>query len=90
MGSGWRTLYLKKGRIGLWLPVGIAAWIVFPVIAYLLLPAREGALDKLLPLTPWILLLLSGHLSYLCQHVARPKPNFWIDYLTHAPACGIL
>ena len=58
MGFGWRSLYLQKGRIGVWLPVGIAAWIVFPVLAYLILPNREGALDKLLPLAPWILLFV--------------------------------
>ena len=58
IGFGWRSLYLKKGRIGVWLPVGIVAWIVFPVLAYLLLPSREGALDKLLPLAPWILLFV--------------------------------
>ena len=58
MGFGWRSLYLKKGRIGVWLPVGIAAWIVFPVISYLLLPSQEGVLNKLLPLTPWILLFV--------------------------------
>jgi membrane protease YdiL (CAAX protease family) len=58
MGFGWRSLYLKKGRSRVWLPVGIAAWIVFPVLAYLILPNREGALDKLLPLAPWILLFV--------------------------------
>ncbi len=58
MGFGWRSLYLQKGRIGVWLPIGIVAWIVFPVLAYLLLPSREGALDKLLPLAPWILLFV--------------------------------
>ncbi len=58
MGFGWRSLYLQRGRIGIWLPVGIAAWLVFPVLAYLLLPTREGALDKLLPLAPWILLFV--------------------------------
>jgi len=58
MGFGWRSLYLRKGRIGVWLPVGIAAWIAFPVISYLLLPSQEGVLSKLLPLTPWILLFV--------------------------------
>ena len=58
MGFGWRSLYLKKGKIGVWLPVGIVAWMVFPVLAFFLLPNREGALDKLLPLAPWILLFV--------------------------------
>ena len=58
MGFGWRSLYLQKGRSRVWLPVGIAAWIVFPVLAYLIMPNREGALDKLLPLAPWILLFV--------------------------------
>ena len=57
-GLGWRSLYLTKGRAGVWLPVGMAAWVVFPVLAYFLLPTREGALDKLLPLAPWILLFV--------------------------------
>ncbi|MBK5109650.1 MAG: CPBP family intramembrane metalloprotease [Anaerolineales bacterium] len=58
MGFDWRSMYLNKGRIGIWLPVGIAAFIVFPVFAYLTLLSQEGLLNKLLPLTPWILLFV--------------------------------
>ena len=58
MGFDWRSMYLNKGRIGIWLPVGIAAFIVFPVLAYLPLANQEGVLYKLLPLSPWILLFV--------------------------------
>lgn len=58
MGLDWRSLYLNKGRIGIWLTVGIAAFIIFPVIAYSPLANQEGVLNKLLPLSPWILLFV--------------------------------
>ena len=58
MGFDWRSMYLNKGRIGIWLPVGIAAFIVFPLLAYLSLANQEGVLNKLLPLTPWILVFV--------------------------------
>jgi membrane protease YdiL (CAAX protease family) len=57
-GLGWRSLYLERGRIGIWLPVGIAAWIVFPVLAYLPFASQEGVLRKLLSLAPSILLFV--------------------------------
>ena len=58
MGFDWRSVYLNKGRIGTWLAVSIAAFIVFPVLAYLPLANREDVLDKLLSLSPWILLFV--------------------------------
>lgn len=58
MGSSWRSLYLKLGRIDIWLLVGLVAWVLFPALAFLLLPIREGMLEKLLPLWPWILLFV--------------------------------
>ncbi len=58
MGFGWRSLYLNKGKINIWLPVGIIAFIVFPVIAYFSLSSQERMLNKLLPLLPWILLFV--------------------------------
>lgn len=54
----WRSLYLNKGRIGIWLTVGIVAFIIFPVIAYFPLAGQEGVLNKLLSLSPWILLFV--------------------------------
>lgn len=58
MGLDWRSLYLNKGRIGIWLTVGIVAFIIFPVIGYLPLANQEGVLNKLLSLSPWILLFV--------------------------------
>ena len=58
VGFDWRSMYLNKGRIGIWLTVGIAAFIVFPILAYLPLASQEGVLSKLLSLSPWILLFV--------------------------------
>jgi len=58
MGFDWRSMYLNKGRIGIWLTVGIAAFIIFPIIAYFPLSSQEGVLSKLLSLSPWILLFV--------------------------------
>ena len=58
MGLDWRSLYLNKGRIGIWLTVGIVAFVIFPVIGYLPLANQEGVLNKLLSLSPWILLFV--------------------------------
>ena len=58
VGFDWRSMYLNKGRIGIWLTVGIAAFIIFPIIAYLPLAGQEGVLSKLLSLSPWILLFV--------------------------------
>ena len=58
MGLDWRSLYLNKGRIGIWLTVGIVVFIIFPVIGYLPLANQEGVLNKLLSLSPWILLFV--------------------------------
>ena len=57
-GLSWRSLYLRRGRVEIWLAIGAAAWVVFPVLAYYTLPSRVGMLDKLLPLWPWILLFV--------------------------------
>ena len=58
MGFSRRSMYLNKGRIGIWLAVGIAAFIIFPLIAYFPLASQEGVLNKLLSLSPWILLFV--------------------------------
>jgi membrane protease YdiL (CAAX protease family) len=52
------SLYLNRGRVGIWLGISIAAFILFPAIAYLPLANQEGMLRKLLSLSPWILLFL--------------------------------
>ena len=59
MGFSWRSLYLKIGRVRLWLPIAIAAWIVIPACAYFSLnDSLPGPFDKLLSLWPWILLFV--------------------------------
>jgi hypothetical protein len=58
MGFGWRSLYLNKGKINIWLPVGVIAFIAFPLIAYFSLSGQERMVNKLLPLLPWILLFV--------------------------------
>ena len=59
MGFDWRSMYLKRGKIRFWLPVAIAAVIVFPAFAYFSISSNQpGVLDKLLPLWPWILLFV--------------------------------
>lgn len=59
MGFDWRSMYLAKGKIRVWLPVAIAAIIVFPAFAYFSISTSQtGVLDKLLPLLPWILLFV--------------------------------
>ena len=59
MGFDWPSMYLKAGKVRLWLPVAIAAFIVFPALAYFpLRSSQAGVLDKLLPLWPWILLFV--------------------------------
>lgn len=58
MGFDWRSMYLSKGRIRIWMAIGIAAFIIFPVLAYLPLANQAGVVKKLLALSPWILLFL--------------------------------
>ncbi len=59
MGFDWRSIYLKRGRVRIWLPIAIAALIVFPALAYFAISSGQaGVLEKLLPLWPWILLFV--------------------------------
>lgn len=59
MGFDWRSLYLAAGKVRFWLPIAIAAFIVFPALAFFPLSSSQaGVLDKLLPLWPWILLFV--------------------------------
>jgi membrane protease YdiL (CAAX protease family) len=59
MGFDWRSMYLKRGKIRIWLPIAIAAVIVFPTFAFFSISnSQTGVLDKLLPLWPWILLFV--------------------------------
>jgi membrane protease YdiL (CAAX protease family) len=59
MGFDWRSMYLKKGKVRMWLPIAIASFIAFPVLAYFAVNSNQaGVLEKLLPLWPWILLFV--------------------------------
>jgi membrane protease YdiL (CAAX protease family) len=59
MGFNWHSMYLKTGKVRIWLPIAIAAWVVLPAFAYFSLSSNQGSvLDKLLPLWPWILLFV--------------------------------
>jgi membrane protease YdiL (CAAX protease family) len=59
MGFDWRSMYLAAGKVRFWLPIAIAAFVVFPALAYFPLSSSQaGVLDKLLPLWPWILLFV--------------------------------
>jgi len=59
MGFDWRSMYLAAGKVRFWLPIAIAALVVFPALAYFPLSSSQaGVLDKLLPLWPWILLFV--------------------------------
>jgi membrane protease YdiL (CAAX protease family) len=59
MGFDWRSMYLQAGKVRFWLPIAIAAMVVFPALAYFPLSGSQaGVLDKLLPLWPWILLFV--------------------------------
>lgn len=59
LGFDWRSMYLKAGMVRFWLPIAIAAMVVFPALAYFPLSgSQSGVLDKLLPLWPWILLFV--------------------------------
>lgn len=59
MGFDWRSMYLKRGKIRIWLPIAIAAVIVFPAFAYFTISSSQaGVLEKLLPQWPWILLFV--------------------------------
>jgi len=59
MGFDWRSMYLAAGKVRFWLPIAIAAVVVFPALAYVPLSSSQPrVLDKLLPLWPWILLFV--------------------------------
>jgi membrane protease YdiL (CAAX protease family) len=58
-GFDWRSMYLKAGKVRFWLPIAIAALVVFPALAYFALSSSQtGVLDILLPLWPWILMFV--------------------------------
>jgi len=59
MGFDWLSMYLAAGKVRFWLPIAIAAVIVFPAFAFFSISnSQTGVLDKLLSLWPWILLFV--------------------------------
>jgi len=59
VGIDWRSMYLKRGKVRIWLPIAIAAMIVFPAFAlFSISSSQTGVLEKLLPLWPWIILFV--------------------------------
>jgi membrane protease YdiL (CAAX protease family) len=58
IGADQRSMYLKKGKIGLGIAVGLTAFVVFAAIAFIPLASQEGMLNKLLSLSPWILIFV--------------------------------
>jgi len=80
MGFDWRSMYLAAGKVRFWLPIAIAAFVVFPALAYFPLSSSQaGVLDKLLPLWPWILLFVLSNgfmeeLLYRAVFLKRYEP----------------
>lgn len=58
IGADRGSMYLNRGRIGIGLAIGAIAFIVFPMIAYIPLANQVGIVDRLLSLSPWILLFV--------------------------------
>jgi membrane protease YdiL (CAAX protease family) len=59
MGFSWRCMYIKTGKVRFWLPITIAACVVFPAFAYFSLSSSQsGAVNNLVLLLPWILLFV--------------------------------
>ena len=58
IGANRESMYLNRGRIGIGLAIGTIAFIVFPIIAYIPLANQVGIVDRLLSLSPWILLFV--------------------------------
>lgn len=58
IGADWRFLYLTRGRLGLGLALGIAGFVGFAGLAFLPLANIAGMPDKLLSLSPWILIFV--------------------------------
>jgi membrane protease YdiL (CAAX protease family) len=58
IGADRGSMYLGKGRLGLGLAVGIAAFVVFAGLAFMPLTGKSEVVSQLLPLTPWILIFV--------------------------------
>ncbi len=58
IGANRCSLYLNNGNIRLGLTVGAATFIVLAAIAFLPMADQKGTLNKLLSLSPWILIFV--------------------------------
>lgn len=53
-GVDLRSIYLRKGRLGQGLTVGLAGFALCAALAFVPLASQEGGLRRLLSLSPWI------------------------------------
>ena len=58
IGADRRSMYLNKGKIVLGLAIGVAGFVGFVVLAFMPLVSQGGMLNKLLSLSPWILIFV--------------------------------
>jgi membrane protease YdiL (CAAX protease family) len=58
IGADRRSMYLNKGKIVLGLAIGIAGFVGFAALAFMPLVSPGGGLNKLLSLSPWILIFI--------------------------------
>jgi membrane protease YdiL (CAAX protease family) len=58
IGADRRSMYLNKGKFVLGLAIGIAGFVGFVVLAFMPLVSQGGMLNKLLSLSPWILIFV--------------------------------
>jgi membrane protease YdiL (CAAX protease family) len=57
-GADLRSMYLTKGRLGLGLAVGVAGFVGFAGLSLLPLASQGSMADRLLSLSPWILVFV--------------------------------
>jgi len=58
IGADRRSIYLRRGSLGLGLAVGIAGFLAFAGLAFMPLAGEPGMAGKLLSLSPWILIFV--------------------------------
>jgi membrane protease YdiL (CAAX protease family) len=58
VGADRRSMYLIKGKIVLGLAIGVVGFVGFVMLAFMPLASQGGGLNKLLSLSPWILIFV--------------------------------
>ena len=81
IGADRRSMYLNRGNLGLGLAVGIAGFVGFAGLAFIPLGNQGGMLNKLLSLSPWILIFVLANgfmeeLLYRGLFIKRYEPFF--------------